>query len=222
MVEQLQQSKEKQAADKTKLTGELTALKGRQVQFDEFLAKEKRLKQDLEDYLASLSAERDNYQKYLADLQNKWGELKPLFSNAVKDFSRLIEEGKLPPDSFKLTANFLSIKGSITDKALNEVIAGAPGFPQILFSFAQGNVEMKMPDKNLVLDGTFVVHEGNALKLQVKEGSFYGIPLETGAVQELFRDGDLVINLKSLLGGYTLNSVETMNGYLQFSISPEK
>ena len=153
LIEQLQSSKEKQAADKTKLTGELTSLKGKQVQFDESLAKEKQLKKDLEDYLASLSAERENYQRYLTDLQNKWDELKPLFSNAVKEFSSLIEEGKLPPDSFKLTFNFLSIKGSITDKALNEIIAGDPGFPQLLFSFEQGNVEMRMPDKNLVLDG---------------------------------------------------------------------
>lgn len=158
------------------------------------LAKEKQLKKALENYLASLSAERENYQKYLTDLQNKWAEIKPLFSDIVKEFSSLVKKGNLPPDLFKLTAYFPSIKGSITAKSLNELIAGDPGFPQILFSFEQGNVEMSMPDKNLVLNGTFVIDGGNALELQVKEGSFHGIPLETGALQELFQEGDLVIN----------------------------
>ncbi|MHB9094581.1 MAG: coiled-coil domain-containing protein [Eubacteriales bacterium] len=221
LIEQLQSSKEKQAADKTKLTEELTSLKGKQVQFDESLAKEKQLKKELEDNLASLAAERENYEKYLTDLKNKWAELKPLFANAVKEFSGLMEEGKLPPGALKLTGNLLSIKGSITDIALNEIIAGDPAFPQMLFSFKEGHAEMRMPEKNLVLGGTFVIDGGNAIKLQVKEGSFYGIPLETEAVKELFQDGDLVISLKSLLGGYTINSAETMNGYLQFSISPE-
>lgn len=220
LIEQLQSSKEKQGAAKTKLTAELTALKGKQAQYDELLAKEKQLKKALEDYLVSLSAERENYQQYLTDLQNNWAELKPLFSDTIKAFSSLIEQGNLPPDLFKLTSYFPSIKGSITDKSLNELIARDPGFPQILFNFEQGNVEMSMPDKNLALNGTFVIERGNALKLQVKAGSFNGIPLETGALIELFQDGYLVINLKPLLGGFSLNSVETTNGSLQFSISP--
>ena len=221
LIEQLQSSQEKLAADKSKLTDELASLKDKQLQFDESLAKEKQLKQDLEENLASLAAERDNYQKYLTELQNNWDELKPLFSKAVKEFSNLINAGKLPLDAFKFTNNFLSIKGSIDDKTLNKIIAGDPGFPQMVFSFQQGNVEMSMPDKNLVLNGTFVIQAGNTLNLQVKDGSFYGIPLNTEAIEELFQDGDLVINLKSLLGGYTLNSIEIMNGYLQFSIAPE-
>lgn len=221
LIEQLQKSKEKQVADKTKLEDELTMLRGKQIQFDELLAKENQLKKDLEDYYASLSAERENYQKYLTDLQNNWNELKSLLSNAVKEFFSLIEEGNLPPDFFKLTGNFLSIKGSIADKAFNEIIAGNPVFPQIILSFEQGNVEMRIPDRNLVLEGIFIVCEGNVLKLEVIEGSFYGIPLEKEAVQELFQDGDLAINFDSLLGGYTLNTVQTLNGYLEFSISPE-
>lgn len=220
LIEQLQSSKEKQAADRTKLTHELASLKGKQVQFDQSMAKEKQLKADLEDYLASLAGERENYQKYLIDLRNNWDELQPLFSKAVKEFSSLLEQGNLPPDSLKLTGNFLNIKGSITDTALNEIIARDPAFPQMIFTFKQGHAEMRMPDKNLVLGGTFVINGGNAIKLQVKEGSFNGVPLETGAVEELFQDGDLIINLKSLLlSGYTINSAETMNGYLQFSIS---
>ncbi|MHB1653627.1 MAG: coiled-coil domain-containing protein [Desulfitobacteriaceae bacterium] len=221
LIEQLQSSREKQAKDKTKLTEKVVSMEGKQVQFNESLAKGKQLKKDMEDYLASLSEERENYQKYLTDIQNKWDELKPVFAKTVQEFSSIIEKGNLPPDTFKVSFDFLSIKGSIDDKILNEIIASDPSLSKMVFSFQQGNVEMKMPEKNLVLDGTFVIQEGNALRFQVKEGSFYGIPLETAAIKELFQEGDMVINLKSLLGSYTLHSIEIMDGYLEFSISPQ-
>ena len=221
LMQKLQSIKEKQEADQTKLSGTLTSLKGKQAEFAEAVAKENLLKTDLEDQLASLLAEKDTYQQYLTELQNQWAELRTLFSTAVKEFSTLMEEGKLPPESFKVDVNFLSIKGSITDKALNEIIAGNLGLPQILFRFEEGNVEMSVTDKSLILKGTFVIQNGNALKFQVKEGSFYGIPLESEALKELFQNGELVINLTSLLRGFTLASVETMNGYLQIAISPQ-
>jgi peptidoglycan hydrolase CwlO-like protein len=222
LIEQLQNSKEKQAADKIKLTGELSALKSKQARFNELLDKEKKLIKALEAQMASLAEERENYRKYLTDLKNTWDELKPLFSSAVKAFSGLMEKGDLPQGSFKLTVGFMSLKGSITDKALNEIIARDPSYPQTLFSFEQGHVEMSMPDKNLILNGRFMIQGENAIKYQVDKGSFYGIPLESGALKELFQDGDLVINCNPLLlDGYTIDSVETMDGYLQFLILPE-
>lgn len=221
LMQKLQSIKEKQEADQTKLNGTLTSLKGKQAEFAEAVAKENLLKKDLEAQLASLLVERDNYQQYLTELQNQWAELIILFSTAVKEFSTLMEEGKLPPDSFKVDVNFLSIKGSITDKALNQIIAGNPGLPQILFRFEEGNVELSVNEKSLILNGTFIIQDGKALKLQVTEGSFHGLPLESEALKELFQNGDLVINFTSLLRGFSLVSVETMNGYLQFAISPQ-
>lgn len=221
LLMQLQSSKEKQAADQAKLTGELASLKDKQVHLNESMAKEKQLKKDLEDDLASLSTEREKYQKDLIDLQNKWAELKPSFSKAVKELSGIIEEEKLPLDAFKLTYDFSSIKVSIADDALNKMIAEDPGFPQMVFSFQPGNVEMRVPDKNLILEGTFVIQGGNNLKFQVKDGRFNGIPLEIGSINELFQDGDLVINLSPVLGSYTLNSLVIRDGNLEFSILPE-
>ncbi|MDT3698820.1 MAG: hypothetical protein RO469_05275 [Thermincola sp.] len=220
LIERLQSSKEQQAAVKQKLTDELTRLRSKQDRYNELLANEKQLQKDLADELAALAAERENYQKYLADLHNKWNEFKPVFAGAVEEFTSRIAKGNLPPGAFQLSGGIFNIKGSFTDQALNKMITGDTGFPQIIFKFRPGNVEMTMPEKNLVLNGIFMIHEGSALKFEVREGSFQGIPLEKEVVSELFRDGDLIINFKPMLGGYILKSVETMDGYLQFSISP--
>lgn len=220
LIAGLQSSKKQQAAVKQKLTDELTQLRVKQARYNELLAQEKQLQKDLAEELAALAAERENYQIFLADLSNKWTEFKPVFAGAVKEFTRRIAKGDLPPGSFQLSLGIFNIKGSFTDQALNNMITGDPGFPRMTFNFLPGNVEMSMPDKNLILNGVFVIHEGSALKFEVREGSFQKIPLEKEVVDELFRDGDLIINFKPMLGGYILESVETMDGYLQFLISP--
>jgi hypothetical protein len=85
----------------------------------------------------------------------------------------------------------------------------------MLFAFHPGLVEISLPEKNLVLSGTFIILEGHTLKFQPKEGSFYGMPLEPGAIEELFSEGDLLLNLEPLLAGNSVNALEVKEGYLE-------
>lgn len=219
LMQQIQSSKQKQADDQNKLKSELASLKDKQTQFMEILAKETQLKNELENELASLAVEKGDYQKYLTDLQYQWDQLTNDFSKAVTELSHLFAEGNLPPDAFQLTGSFLSINGTITDQSLNKIIAGDPAMPRMVVSFQPGNVEIEIPDRHLVLDGTFVIEKGSALKFQVSKGSFNGIPLEDEAIQELFRTSDLVIDFSSVLRGFKLSSFESKKGYLQASIA---
>jgi peptidoglycan hydrolase CwlO-like protein len=219
LIGQLQGNLEKQTADKTKLAAELASLNSRQAEYQASLVKERQLKQDLEEYLASLATEKGNYQLYLAYLKNNWADLKPTFAKAVKGLAGFMNKD-LPADGFKVTYSFFEIKASITDEAINNIITGDSAFPPMSFRFRPGNVEIQMPEYNLVLDGTFVIQEGSSFIFQAKAGSFYGIPLETGSLNELFQDGDLVINLQPALGNYTVNSLAVMDGYLELTLSP--
>ncbi|MDA8227918.1 MAG: hypothetical protein M0T74_09545 [Desulfitobacterium hafniense] len=221
LLEQLQNIKEKQATEKMRLTEKLVSMEDKQAQLVESLAKEKQLKKVLQNDLASLSEERLHYKEYLTDLQQKWDDLKPFFSNTASEFSRMIEEGSLPQDAFQLSFGILGIKGTIGDKKLNEIIASNPQLPEMEFSFHKEKVQLSIPEKNLVLKGNFDIQEGHTLRFQVTEGSFYGMALQSEAIEELFRKGDMMINFKSLLGSFTLRSVELKDGYLELSVRPE-
>lgn len=218
LLDQITKNKERLSAEKTKLAEKLVLVEDKQEQLVQALTKKKQLKEDMEHYLASLAEERGHYQEYLNSLQLAWGELKPFFSNTAKALSSTIEKDNLPEDALKITYKFLSVKVSIDEKTLNDIIAGDPQLPKMVFSFHPGKVEMKVPDKNLILTGKFVIVDGHSLKFEVEEGSFYGMPLEIGAIKELFQEGYLELNLESKLDGFTLKSVEIMDGYLNLSI----
>ncbi|MGE5632220.1 MAG: coiled-coil domain-containing protein [Caulobacteraceae bacterium] len=221
LLESLEKSKEELSAQKSGLTEKLVLLKTKQEQSKESLNKKLELKKEREDYLASLKGEREYYQKHLTGVQQMWDELKPLFSNTAREFSSIIEKGEFPPDALKITFSFFRVKGSIEEKVFNDIISKQANLPRLTFTFQPDKITIELPDKNLILSGDFVIIEGNILKFQAKEGSFYGMPLKPESIEELFRDGDLVFNLKPLLGSSTLQSVEIQEGKLELLIIPD-
>lgn len=220
LLELLEESRDKLAAEKAKLTEKLVLVEEKQKQLKESLTKKLQLKEEMEAYLASLKEERVFYQGYLADVQKMWEELKRLFPETAKEFSNIIEEGNLPVDALKISFSFFSIKGSIDEKTFNDIVAGHPKLPEMVFDFSPDRMEMKVPEKNLVLSGKFDILEEHILKFEVKEGNFYGMPLEPEAIEDLFREGDLVLDLKPLLGRNILHSVEIQDGNLELIIKP--
>ncbi len=221
ILEQLEKSKKNQLEQKSKLAKKLELIEDTRKQFMELMASKKKLKQDKEVYLASLGKDRAYYQEYLDNVQIMWDELKSLFSQTMKELSSIINKGDLPSDAVKITYSFFNIKGFIDEKVLNDIIMGHTQLPEMIFKFYPNKVEMEVPEKSLVLAGNFVILEGHTLKFMVHEGSFYGLPLENGAIEELFQGDYLALNLKPLLGNFTLNAIEIKDGYLELFVIPE-
>jgi hypothetical protein len=190
-------------------------MEDRQKQSREALNKKMEFKKEKEEYLASLKGEREQYQKQLADIEQMWDELKPLFSDAAKEFSRIIGEGSLPTDALRVKFNFVEVRGAIDDKVINKVVSEQSSLPDIEFAFHPGDVEISLPDKYLVLSGTFVILDGHTLKFQAKEGNFYGMKLTPGSLEELFKEGDLVLDIEPLLEGNSINALEIKEGYIE-------
>jgi len=92
--------------------------------------------------------------------------------------------------------------------------------PKVEFKFYASHVEISLPEYDLILVGHFVIEEKHTIKFQVEDGSFYGIPLDPGAIEDLFLKGDLKFNLKLPLANYTLNSIQTEDGSLELTITP--
>lgn len=221
ILDQLEGIRENQLKQKVELAGKLDLMEDSKKQFMEFVANKKKLKEDKEVYLASLGKDREYYQEYLDNVQIMWDQLKSLFSETMKELSSIINKGDLPLDAVKIAYSFFNIKGSLDEEILNDIITGHAQLPKMVFRFYPGKVEMEVPEKSLILTGTFVILEGHTLKFMIDEGSFYGLPLETGAIEELFQGDYLILNLKPLLGSFTLNSIEIKDGHLELLVVPE-
>jgi peptidoglycan hydrolase CwlO-like protein len=213
----LQESSEKLTAEKIKVAEKLVLLAETQELLKESLLKTMQLKEEQQEYLASLAEEREYYHNQLANMQRAWSELTQYFPEVTKKSSRIIEDANLPPDALKTVITLSGIKASISDNTLNNIIMGH-GLSEMVFRFFPGTVEIAVPDKNLVLAGTFIL-EGETLKFLAQEGSFYGMALKTENLKELFGEAELLLNLKTLVGDNSLRSIEILAGRMELLIS---
>jgi peptidoglycan hydrolase CwlO-like protein len=218
LLDRITEDRKKQSQEKAKLSEELATVQDKQQNLAQTLAKEKKLKDDLEKYLLSLAEERGHYQEYLNNLQQAWSELKPFISSVSEELSNLLGKVSLPQDALKISFDFFIAKVSIDDKTINGLLAGDPQLCNMTFSFHTGKVEIDFPDKNLALAGKFAIVDGHSLKFEATEGSFFGMPLDKITIAELLKDNNLELNLESQLEGNTLKAIDIMDGYLSLTL----
>jgi len=151
LLESMDESREKLLTQKTRLEDKLVSMEEKRHELKESLAKNLQLRKDMEDYLASMEEEREYYQEHLARIQKVSEELKPLLSETVQEFTRIIAEESLPPDALKISFSLLGVKGTLEDKTLNSIISKQSTLPEMTFHFFPGRIEMKLPKQNLVL-----------------------------------------------------------------------
>jgi peptidoglycan hydrolase CwlO-like protein len=220
LLDSLETSRVKLSAEKLRLDEKLALMEEKQKASRESLDRKLQRTRELEAYMTSLNDGKGYYQAQLTNIQQMWDELKPLFSKISDEFSSVIKTDNLPSNAIKTTITFSGIKGSIGEEAFNHIMKENPRLPKMVLHFYPGRIEMSVPEKNLVLAGTFVILEGNTLKFEVKEGSFYGMPLSSGAIEELLQEGYLTLNLKPLVGSNVLKSIEILEGTLEFLVTP--
>lgn len=220
LLENLELSKNKLAAEKVKLSEKLVLIKENQAQSKEALAKKLKLKEEKEAYLAGLKEKSTLYQEYLTSLQTMVAELKTLLSKSAMELSKIITDGSLPRDTIKITFSLFNIKGTIDEKTFNEIMSKQPNLSKLVFAFNEDEIEISIPEKNLVLTGDFVIQEENKLSFCAEKGSFYGMPLEPKYIEELLSEGDLILDLKPLLGKNILQAIRLHEGTIELNIKP--
>jgi len=219
-LDELVEAKKDIDIKKTEMSDKLAAQENKQKELEETLARKYQLKFEKENYLASLKEERGNVEGGLEQIQKEWDELKPMFPQISKEFVRILEKGDLPEDAMTISFSLLGIKGTIEDKTINSLIAENSTLPGVILTFRQGVIDMEIPERKLLLTGSFVIQDKKALVFKAEKGSFYGIPLEGEILEDLFREGNLVLDLSPLLGSSTLNSVKVLDGKLELTIVP--
>ena len=216
-------SKKRLAEQKEGLEAENLLLEEKQEELKEPIREKNRFVAEQEAYLKTLKEEKEKYEEHLANLTLMWSDLKEIFSSIVGEFSRIIGEGYFTMDDLNLSFHLFFVRGSVTDETFNRILKEHSTLPEIVFSFQPDNIKLMIPDKSLVLNGRFEVSGKSALLYVVESGSFYGIPLEPASIDELFKEGPLLIDFEAVAGELVsleinLDSVEAKDGFLEFRI----
>lgn len=212
---------------KQKLTLEKEFLLNKEQELDEYVNQLQTtiddmyaLKQDQEAMLDSLGEAKEIYEGELQLLQKLWDEIKVMFSDVIVNFTNIVLSGEFPIEALNLSISFPRLSGAIYHETINDIIKVQPELPDMVFTFTPEGILLDVPQKQLSLRGVFSIIDKSILKLEVKEGTFFNMPLTESSIDELFRNGAIVINFNELLGDVILESVEVFDGYLEFVIAP--
>lgn len=219
LLEDTESNKTKLTKQRLSVDEKLALIKDKQKKSQEILGEKVKLKKDLENYLVSLQEERVHYQGYLMDFKQIWKETKTILPEIIKTFSQIIEKNNLPNDTIKITFSSFEIKGILEEQILNKIVSDYPLLSKISFKFELDKVKMEIPEKNIVLWGKFVIVDGQALKFEVDKVTFYGMIVDDSALEELFSEGYLVLDLKPMLGRSVLKSIDIYEKYIELRIT---
>ena len=223
LLASIEESKRVLEEKRQSLADNMALLELKKEELKEPIEERKRLVKEQEDYLDSLSEEKELYQQHLDNVKLMWDNLKGLSSQIVDEFARIINEGHFTMEDLNMQFNFFSLKWSIHEDTFNRILNDNSTLSKIVFSFRQDSVRIEVPDNNLVLDGYFELEGASALLFVPRAGTFYGMSLEKESIGELFRNGPLLIDFEQVAGEMVtidikLNDVKTEDGYIRFTI----
>ncbi|MGI6086120.1 MAG: coiled-coil domain-containing protein [Acetivibrionales bacterium] len=218
LLQSLKEEKNILVSERETLISNKILLENNREDLQRALTEKLQLKQEQEIFLNSLSNEKMKYQDQLDRLDQAWSEAKALFSDIPEEFSRVFYGSNLSMADFNISFDFLSVKGSVTEDLINEIVEKDSKLPKMVFDINPERIQMEIPDIQLLLCGTMAIENESTLKFEVTEGTFYGMGLEKASIEELFRDGYLLIDFSKLIGEITLQSVEMKDGFIEYKI----
>lgn len=218
LLKSIEEIRDRLVAEKENLDEKLAALNEREEELKRTILKEEEKKAQLEARLASLEEDREYYQERLNAMMALIDELGEFLSFLSQEFVNIIEREDLPEDSIEYLISREGVIGKIHEDVFNEVISRNPNIPETLFSFYPDRVEMKIPEKNLFLAGNFLVIDGQLIEFQVEEGIFYNMVLTKETIDDFFKEGNLSLDLKPILGRNRIKKLLVIEEYVQMLI----
>lgn len=226
LLETIEEHKQALEQEKTRLNESLDELAAKKTELQINLEKQRALRKEQEDYLASLKVDKAFYEEQLSNLEKLWDANKALFSEIVGEITRIAGEGYFTMEDLNITFSFTGVKGYIYDDTFNQVLNAHSELAETIFTFKPGQIIIEVPENHLVLSGTFALVGESTIEFIPKDGRFYDMALEQSSLEELFRNGSLVIDFKAIAGemvviDFIVKNVESQEGLLAFEIKPQ-
>lgn len=219
LLANIETSREKLVAEKNNLDEKIKLLEEKQRILEENLHKKQELVKEQEEYLASLQSDRELYLERLEYISMMMEEIKGILNEFTYGFTRILNEGNFPDYGIQQSISLRGIKATIEEKVFNDIINAYEWMPKLEIKFGNGQIELKAPDRDLIISGYFEIEDGQTLKFVPEKGSFLNLPLEKGTIESLFEGGDFTLNFKPLIGNNILREVEILDGYLEVLVA---
>ncbi len=223
LLTSIEDSKLKLEEEKLTLASSMLLLEDKREDLLEAIANKKKLVKQQEDYLESLAEEKEVYQQHLDNLNLMWKNIKDLFLEIVDEFARIVSEGHFTMEDLNLQFGFFTLKGSIHEDAFNRIMNDNSRLSSIIFSFEKDSIRVEVPEYNLVLNGYFILEGASTLMFVPESGTFYEMSLEKESIEELFRNGPLIVDFEQAVDDMVtielkLKEVYTADGFIYFSV----
>lgn len=219
LLDTIEEDKKRLAEEKKNLSEVLTNLESKQREIESTLEKKRQIVKEKEDYLNSLEQDKELYIDRLNYISIIMDELKQMVGEFTQEFDKVIKSGGFPRDAVEESITLKGIKGTIKEKTFNDIVASHKELPKMEFEFKDDVISMNVPDKELYLSGNFIIEDDSVLKFQPEEGSFLDMKLEKGTMDELFKEGNFILNLKPLIGNVKIKSVKIKEGYIELIVN---
>lgn len=219
LLDNIERDKNNLEEEKEDLNTKLVELEEKQNTLENTLKKKQKLVKENEEYLESLAEDRSVYEERLEYISIIMDELKDIIGEFTVEFSKIVERGNFPRSAVKESITLKGIKGVIEEKTFNDIIGEQKNLPPMEFKFNEGIIEMNVPEKSLYLSGSFNIEDHRVLTFEPAEGRFLDMELEKGTIEELFKEGNFILNLEPLIGKSIVKSVEIKKGYLEVIVT---
>lgn len=224
LLASIEESRQRLEEKKQELSDYLALLEEKNEELKDSIAARQKLVKDLESFLDSLAEEKERYEEHLNNLKLMWENLNELFSNIVDEFSRIISEGYFTVEDLNLKFSLFSLKGSIHEDTINRILNENSNYSEMIFRFENEAVRIEIPDNHFILEGYFAIRSKTALEFVPESGTFYNMVLEKESIDELFKNGPMIIDFEKIAGDMItldieLKEISTGGGYLNFTIN---
>ncbi len=223
LLASLEEGKKLLEEEKQLLNGKVEELKNKQKELSDNLSEREKAMQEQETYLSGLEEKRIYYEEQLQNLQLLWEDCKKLFTDIVSETTRIIGEGHFTAEDLNLGIGLFTIPGAIREDTFNRVLNEYSNMDETIFRFKDDKVEIEVPKLHLLLQGEFLITGESAIQYQVREGSFYDLPLDELSIQALFEQGPMTIDFAAIAGDieivdFVLQEIKSEDGQLAFVI----
>jgi peptidoglycan hydrolase CwlO-like protein len=226
LLSSLETDKKVLKEEKSQLDDKNVLLEQKKNELAQNLRDKQKVQQAKEDYLASLKEDRKFYEDQLNNVKQVWEDCRSLFGTMVNEITDIIGSGYFTMEDLNLEYGIFTVQGCLKEETFNRILSEKSSLPQTILHFNEKQVVIEVPEKHLILNGNFIIDGESAIRFEVESGTFYDMPLVASAIEELFQNGPLMIDFKSIAGDmviidFKINEVESKAGTLNFVIMPQ-
>lgn len=218
LLGEIEEDQKKLNREKQDLKREVGSLEENRLGIESALDEKMELIEEKEEYLDSLE-DKELFIERLKYVSSIMDELKNILNEFTREFDKVIKGGGFPRDAVDESITLKGIRGRISQGKFNGIIKSHENLPQMEFNFNREEISMNVPEMDLYLSGEFVIEGDTVLKFKPEEGDFLDMPLRKSTMDELFLEGNFILDLEPLIGNVKIKTVEVKDGYIEIIVN---